>query len=451
LKQFSPTLAELRGIIANTISSQVKAYDLNKMCVGLGLEEGEDDEAYKSKAKYVERRIADLDKVQMVSLARDVLTKWDAFELRECLRLFLCDNQPKITIVTRQRLFEELNVMPALNGRMAVNDFISVLVPVKALPSIDFLLPVFFGSSSVYTRQDNDLDNLQILERIGVMVASDDLLYEFLELLVHPRVREGKEQSQFVATLNRIIGIDGFALEEVDNLSGVPVFAICCSGKGVKSRPKNLIFASNGPKPDIILSDAVDNDIQVVANAEYVLIYDRPIARSGLAWTELVNWWKSHPEADSKNPERSLYNRLFESLASPPEKYFFRAYYAVFGDQLSDLPALIPQVYLHYDPKIVREFVGKKRLVRQRMDFLLLFPDRIRVVVEIDGKQHYAEDDGRASPKRYAEMVHEDRSLRLRGYELYRFGGNEMPDYSTAKGVVRDFFQVLIKRFQTLK
>lgn len=61
-------------------------------------------------------------------------------------------------------------------------------------------------------------------------------------------------------------------------------------------------------------------------------------------------------------------------------------------------------------------------LSRQRMDFLLLFPDRSRVVIEIDGRQHYAAEE-RADPGRYAEMVREDRALRLRGYEVYRFGG----------------------------
>ncbi|WP_286246809.1 hypothetical protein [Streptomyces graminofaciens] len=37
-----------------------------------------------------------------------------------------------------------------------------------------------------------------------------------------------------------------------------------------------------------------------------------------------------------------------------------------------DLPALIPQVYLHYDPYTMNELGGANRLARQRMDFLLL-------------------------------------------------------------------------------
>src|SRR5260370_25322082 len=68
------------------------------------------------------------------------------------------------------------------------------------------------------------------------------------------------------------------------------------------------------------------------------------------------------------------------------------------------LPAIIPQVYLHYDPYTIREQPNGSPLVRQRMDFLLLLPHRQRVVIEIDGKQHYADGD-KASPQRYATMA----------------------------------------------
>jgi hypothetical protein len=60
------------------------------------------------------------------------------------------------------------------------------------------------------------------------------------------------------------------------------------------------------------------------------------------------------------------------------------------------------------------------------MDFLPLLPNRSRIVIECDGVQHCADDDGRASPHRYADVVAEDRVLRLRGYEVYRFGGAEL-------------------------
>lgn len=58
---------------------------------------------------------------------------------------------------------------------------------------------------------------------------------------------------------------------------------------------------------------------------------------------------------------------------------------------------------------------GKKSgaLYRQRMDFLLLAPDRSRIVIEVDGVPHYGRPnspDGvtyAAVPRLYAEMVAE--------------------------------------------
>ena len=73
------------------------------------------------------------------------------------------------------------------------------------------------------------------------------------------------------------------------------------------------------------------------------------------------------------------------------------------------------------------------------MNFLLLLPHRRRVVLEIDGVQHYADREGRACPERYAEMVAADRELRLAGYEVYRFGGYEITNRSHASGILDNF------------
>jgi hypothetical protein len=188
--------------------------------------------------------------------------------------------------------------------------------------------------------------------------------------------------------------------------------------KGVAAgRYKNLIFAANGPKPELVLVDALNNDIRIVRNQEYCLVYDLPIGHNGLRWHELVTWWSSI--SSFSDPERNLYRRLLESLSSVPERRFFRLYFETLRNDLGErLPAIIPQVYLHYDPYTLRELPGNgSALARQRMDFLFLLPCRQRVVIEIDGQQHYADGDV-ASPKRYAEMAAEDRNLRLQGYDV---------------------------------
>ena len=219
---------------------------------------------------------------------------------------------------------------------------------------------------------------------------------------------------------------------------------------GVGNSVKNLIFAATGAKPEIIFSDSVSNDIEIVKNADSCLIYDRPIKSHGLLWNELVDWWrereKLNEELDREEVGRKLYVRLRESLDSKPEKLFWRIYFKKFYESFQDkLPALVPQVYLHYDPYTLKQLQGQRRLVRQRMDFLFLLSDRIRIVIEIDGKQHYAEEDT-ASPRLYSEMVAEDRRLKLCGYEVYRFGGYELNSESEAERIVEHFLINLFKR-----
>jgi very-short-patch-repair endonuclease len=226
-------------------------------------------------------------------------------------------------------------------------------------------------------------------------------------------------------------------------------YKIYLSGKGVESKVKNLIFAADGPKPEIVLSDSVSNDIEIVKNAEFCLVYNKPILEHDLLWKELIDWYcdmSRQTQLDRLQQEKNLYSRLRKSLTNEPERFFFRTYFEIFREPLGDrLPALIPQVYLHYDPYTISQLVEGKRLVRQRMDFLFLFSNRTRVVIEIDGKQHYAEGDI-ASPKLYAEMVAEDRRLKLAGYEVYRFGGHEF-QIDMGKTTVKKFFQALIEKY----
>ena len=45
----------------------------------------------------------------------------------------------------------------------------------------------------------------------------------------------------------------------------------------------------------------------------------------------------------------------------------------------------------------------------------MLLPKGIQIVFELDGQQHYSMN-GKAMPALYAEMVKDDRSLRLKEY-----------------------------------
>lgn len=108
-------------------------------------------------------------------------------------------------------------------------------------------------------------------------------------------------------------------------------------------------------------------------------------------------------------------------------------------------------MHLHYDPYTRRERGGQGPLTRERMDFLFLLPNRVRIVIEVDGKHHCArqqaspagQESWTAAPDLYSVMVAEDRALRLKGYEVYRFGGYELMQ-PEAEEVVSTFFDRLL-------
>lgn len=185
-----------------------------------------------------------------------------------------------------------------------------------------------------------------------------------------------------------------------------------------------------------------------MTNAEKVLIYDRPIGNDGLRWNDLQQWWSEAEQiADPTQAKRSLYSRLKASLPrnSPPQNLLFDAFFEGFRSAVPNLPALLPAVWLHWDPRTVKER-GPDALLRFRMDFLLLLPQGVRVVLEVDGKHHYADATGRADVDRYAQMVKADRDLKLAGYEVFRFGAAELQT-PTAKAEVKAFFEALFKRY----
>jgi len=76
---------------------------------------------------------------------------------------------------------------------------------------------------------------------------------------------------------------DGYELVQIDAISGAPIFTHRRIGAGVRGT-MNLIFAAIGVKPEIVLADAVNNDICIVRIVENCLVYDRPLAAYGPTW-----------------------------------------------------------------------------------------------------------------------------------------------------------------------
>lgn len=126
---------------------------------------------------------------------------------------------------------------------------------------------------------------------------------------------------------------------------------------------------------------------------------DRPIGADGVRWRDLQAWWRDTRATDSDEQAKTdLYRRLRQRLpdSSPPQRLLFDLYHDIHRDRVHDLPALLPEVWLHWDPQTVKQR-GAAALLHLRMDFLLRVPGGGRIVLEVDGQTHYA-INGRADP-----------------------------------------------------
>jgi very-short-patch-repair endonuclease len=343
-----------------------------------------------------------------------------------------------ITELTRRNIIEAL-LPKNIYGKLQLLDFLGRTWELSEIPSRDI------WQHMVNNEDDWDEDDL-FFKCLDILQLPDQRFLHFLEQVIHPIVRDSESQAECAKLINSYLVHDGYRLNPTEEMSGCPVYKATKLQGGVPSPVKNLIFAAKGPKPDIVFLDALNNDIGITGNENNCLIYQESVPSSGLSWSNLVQWWAALTNTDpiSSETEKALRERLCDSLDSEPERLLFNSYFERIHPLMQEPPALIPQIYLHYDPYTVRER-GQKVLPRQRMDFLLLLPNSRRVVIEVDGKQHYAKDDGTASPQLYAEMVAEDRKLKLSGYEVYRFGAYELYGDS-GKQVVKDFFRKLFVR-----
>lgn len=330
----------------------------------------------------------------------------------------------------RKLILDDLILIGSVCGGQIIVEFTKRVCPNT---SEDTLSEIY---RHMYCFDDWDYPYLfdQILE-LGT-VPDKDFIY-FCEQYVHPifrRITHDEESYEEIdLTLKCIDAINaglsdvGLKLSPESQVAGRTVYKIIPITKGNNEPIKNIIFAAKY-KPDIVIDDVLSNGIRVV-KANGALIYDRGIPAEGISWNSLLEWYKTFNTASA---EEAMISRFKQCLDSEAEKLFLKAYISYINKNGKHLPALIPQVYLYYDPQ-TQDQRGLKIFEHQKMDFIMIITPSQRVVIEVDGKQHYSEDEmvpGTnhkyfSSPKRYSEMMKAHREMSLAGYDVYRFGGYE--------------------------
>lgn len=259
-------------------------------------------------------------------------------------------------------------------------------------------------------------------------------------------------QPECVAAINLYLKDCGYELRQAGKI-GDKIDYELEELSGVRGTIQGIVFAAVG-KPDLIFTDFLNQDVVIPVDETKYLYYDQRIDTNGLRWGTLKQWYEdNHPPTDIGFTDRL--QSSVEHCGSPIERKLFAAYLEVVEEFGENIPALLPQVYLYYDSKVRRE-----RLVKifdhQCMDFLMILSESRRVVIELDGIQHYAEDEevnlpGKphahiASVSKYADMVSAQRDMTLAGYEVYRFGGKELYNDEEANRLVKQFFKELFDK-----
>jgi len=374
--------------------------------------------------------------------------------------------------LARRYIIEDLITVGCVSGQLSVSEFVRKVYPkANHMPTTDHRFGMKSAIDDIRQHMDNNDDwdyEYLFFEYLDLLNADEQDFKYFLEQYVHPSVRRFDwdndkkakipfENIKCVEIINKYLTGEGYELKPTDQIAGLAIYSVVSLNPGVKGNIKNIVFAAKY-KPEIVFNDALNNDIRITKNADCCLIYNRPIPADGVKWNDLVEWY-AEENAIVEYSEKTFIIRLCDCLDSSykkqgaksgPESLMLQAYYDLKKEKNLNPPALIPQVYLYYDPQTIEQR-GYKLFEHQKMDFLMIFSHRDRIVIEIDGKQHYS-DGEKAEPKLYANMVRAHREMSLYGYDVYRFGGYEFlgatEDENRKQEVLGDIKQFYIRLFR---
>jgi len=217
-----------------------------------------------SKRQRIEQALDNLTQKDLAQLALKFAAHRGDIALDEAGRKVLEASDPPLTRITRRDLARVFG--DDLAGERGTVEM------VERYFQLSSPLEDFFGSggrslrdqvAQHMDRNPGDWSVEDLFGQIGAFDCSRARFGALLEEAVHPFSRSGDEQRNKVVALNQVLARDGYELAQDGETSGHPIFRFRSLVRGVNGRPKNLIFASRGPKPEIGLADAINNDIVI--------------------------------------------------------------------------------------------------------------------------------------------------------------------------------------------
>jgi hypothetical protein len=334
----SISLHDLRTRVAEVVASH-KAYDVPAICTRLGLSSGTEDEAMRSKLRYVNSRLLSIPTGCLVAVAQDLQQQERDFWLAELIAKVTEHGTPQVSALTRRRIFD------AFNGEQLCKEydeveFLEEILPIGSMPSA-FPDTDAWEQRSLkedviqHTVRNDDWSNRELLERLGLLDASNALFFRFLEATVHPTAIDDIGQKSRVEKINRHLQHDGYRLSRTSRMSGSPVFTVNA--------------AAIGSPADAAISDILAKFDPEQVHARWTAALDRrsddPAGAITLARTLLedVCRWLLHDldvSAADHDDLPALYRKVSKALKLAPDDHSEQVFKQILGSCQSVVESL---------------------------------------------------------------------------------------------------------------
>ena len=216
---------ELRLELASAFSDY-KAYEVPGVCARLGLEEGSEKEAFRSKFKFASSRLAAIGVEPLLEKARLILDEIDAFRLLETVEKIMDLQRSDVTKLTRRRIAKLLSV-GTLVSEVDENDFVAAVFPLASMsapnPNDGRTLEEFLIQ---HTLRNDDLTQQEYLESLGLLSCSTTLLFHFVEQLTSAEYQSEERQKKLSAEIDTLLRHDGYTLAQTGKISESPIFKV---------------------------------------------------------------------------------------------------------------------------------------------------------------------------------------------------------------------------------
>jgi AbiJ N-terminal domain 3 len=226
-------LKRRRQLVASAIS-EVKAYDVPGFCRRLDLADGSEGEAFASKFKYAQKRLAEIDGLRVIEIAREILSENVDFALSEQLAKVDELAGPEVTTLTRRRLVGLFDQQP-LSSELPDIELIRSVWPIATMP------PHYPDAASLeegiirHTVANDDWSQRDLLEALGLLTCSRAQLFRFLEAVSAPDAQTPEKQRSLAEKIDQLLVHDGYRLAVAGKISGSPRYVVKRAATGAPS------------------------------------------------------------------------------------------------------------------------------------------------------------------------------------------------------------------------